>query len=79
NDDNQDDDQQTANDDDQDDDQQTANDDNQDDDQQTANNDDQDDDETVAAYELVGPSSRCFPGLVGLQQIPDSEVNNIEQ
>jgi len=79
NNDDQDDDQQTANNDDQDDDQQTANNDDQDDDQQTANNDDQDDDETVAAYELVGPSSRCFPGLVGLQQIPDSEVNNIEQ
>ncbi|HEY9904534.1 MAG TPA: hypothetical protein V6D43_19220, partial [Candidatus Sericytochromatia bacterium] len=30
-----------------------------------------------AAYQLVGPSSRCFPGLVGLKQIPPSEVANI--
>ena len=29
------------------------------------------------AYQLVGPSSRCFPGLVGLKQIPASEVANI--
>ena len=76
-----DDDQQTANSNQQDDDdQQTANNNQQDDDdQQTANNNQQNDGETVAAYELVGPSSRCFPGLVGLQQIPDSEVNNIQQ
>ncbi|NEQ20192.1 MAG: hypothetical protein F6K28_13285 [Microcoleus sp. SIO2G3] len=89
----QDDDQQTATDNEQDDDQQTATDNEQDDDQQTATDNEQDDDdqqtatdneqetdgETVAAYELVGPSSRCFHGLVGLQQIPDSEVNTIEQ
>ncbi|MBD1804491.1 hypothetical protein H6F98_03255 [Microcoleus sp. FACHB-SPT15] len=76
-----DDDQQTATDTEQDDDdQQTATDTEQDDDdQQTATDTEQDDDETVAAYELVGPSSRCFPGLVGLQQIPDSEVNGIQQ
>ncbi len=30
-----------------------------------------------AGYKLVGPSSRCFPGLVGLRQISDEETANI--
>jgi hypothetical protein len=30
------------------------------------------------AYKLVGPSSRCFPGLVGLRQIPPDQVANID-
>jgi len=27
-----------------------------------------------AAYQLVGPTSRCFPGLVGLRQLPPQEA-----
>lgn len=46
-----------------------------------ANNRRDDDDNSTSsnqtAYQLVGPSSRCFPGLVGLKQIPASEVANI--
>ena len=30
-------------------------------------------------YKLVGPSSRCFPGLVGLRQIPDQETETVCQ
>ena len=46
----------------------------------SANNRGDDDNSTSSdqtAYQLVGPSSRCFPGLVGLKQIPASEVANI--
>jgi hypothetical protein len=42
------------------------------DDDSASNNSDQ------TAYQLVGPSSRCFPGLVGLRQIPPGEVAKIE-
>ncbi|MEQ9551498.1 MAG: hypothetical protein RIM23_18060 [Coleofasciculus sp. G3-WIS-01] len=28
-------------------------------------------------YKMVGPSSRCFPGLVGLRQIPDEELDTV--
>jgi hypothetical protein len=71
----------TASDDDQDDDQ-TASSDDQDDDQ-TASSDDQDDDQTASSddqevvYKVVGPSSRCFPGLTGLRQLSAEEAASV--
>jgi hypothetical protein len=47
-------------------------DDNRDDDRASDNSD-------QTAYKLVGPSSRCFPGLVGLRQIPPDQVADLDK
>ncbi len=48
-------------------------DDNNRDDDRASDNSDQ------TAYKLVGPSSRCFPGLVGLRQIPPDQVADLDK